>query len=65
PTDEAATKLIWLGLRNITANWGHAAHDWSSASTFSRARCSQDCHLMIGIYCGCFGNLAMDPPWCS
>ncbi|KPZ12122.1 ISPsy18, transposase, partial [Pseudomonas amygdali pv. ulmi] len=31
PTDEAATKLIWLGLRNITANWGHAAHDWKVA----------------------------------
>ncbi|MCQ3012694.1 hypothetical protein NLO86_20230, partial [Pseudomonas savastanoi] len=28
---EAATKLIWLGLRNITANWGHAAHDWKVA----------------------------------
>jgi putative transposase len=25
------TKLIWLGLRNITANWGSAAHDWKSA----------------------------------
>lgn len=22
PTDDAPTKLIWLGLRNITANWG-------------------------------------------
>ena len=21
PTDEAATKLIWLALRNITATW--------------------------------------------
>ena len=31
PTDDAATKLIWLGLRNITANWGSAAHDWKSA----------------------------------
>lgn len=31
PNDEAATKLIWLGLRNITANWGSAAHDWKSA----------------------------------
>ncbi|MEX0162437.1 IS256 family transposase, partial [Pseudomonas brassicacearum] len=28
---DAATKLIWLGLRNITANWGSAAHDWKSA----------------------------------
>lgn len=31
PNDEAATKLIWLGLRNITANWGKEAHDWKSA----------------------------------
>ena len=31
PTDEAATKLIWLALRNITANWGNAAHDWKAA----------------------------------
>lgn len=31
PSDEAATKLIWLALRNITANWGHAAHDWKAA----------------------------------
>ena len=31
PSDEAATKLIWLALRNITADWGRAAHDWKSA----------------------------------
>ncbi len=31
PSDEAATKLIWLALRNITANWGSAAHDWKTA----------------------------------
>ncbi|MGH8567020.1 MAG: IS256 family transposase [Gammaproteobacteria bacterium] len=31
PTDEAASKLIWLALRNITANWSHAAHDWKEA----------------------------------
>ena len=31
PTDDAATKLIWLGLRNITAKWGSAAHDWKNA----------------------------------
>jgi len=31
PSDEAATKLIWLALRNITANWGHAAVDWKQA----------------------------------
>jgi transposase-like protein len=27
PSDEAATKLIWLALRNITADWGRAAKD--------------------------------------
>ena len=26
PSDDAATKLIWLALRNITADWGSAAH---------------------------------------
>ncbi len=31
PSDEAATKLIWLALRNITADWGRAAHDWKQA----------------------------------
>ena len=31
PNDEAATKLIWLALRNITAAWGHAANYWHLA----------------------------------
>jgi transposase-like protein len=31
PSDEAASKLIWLALRNITANWGCAARDWKDA----------------------------------
>jgi len=31
PTDEAATKLIYLALRNITSEWGRAAHDWKTA----------------------------------
>ena len=31
PSDDAASKLIWLALRNITADWGRAAHDWKSA----------------------------------
>ena len=30
-TDEAATKLIWLALRNITADWGRAAKEWREA----------------------------------
>ncbi|HEX5216258.1 MAG TPA: IS256 family transposase [Vicinamibacterales bacterium] len=31
PTDEAATKLIWLALRNITAEWSKAAPHWRAA----------------------------------
>ena len=31
PSDDAATKLLWLVLRNITADWSRAAHDWKSA----------------------------------
>jgi transposase-like protein len=31
PTDEAATKLLWLALRNITATWGQEANFWRSA----------------------------------
>ncbi|HUN41611.1 MAG TPA: IS256 family transposase [Gemmatimonadales bacterium] len=31
PSDDAASKLIWLALRNITAEWGKAAHHWKEA----------------------------------
>jgi putative transposase len=31
PTDDAANKLIWLALRNITRDWGKAAHHWKEA----------------------------------
>ena len=31
PTDEAALKLIWLALRNITADWGLPVHHWKEA----------------------------------
>jgi putative transposase len=31
PSDEAAAKLIWLALRNITAGWGTATHHWKEA----------------------------------
>ena len=31
PSDDAATKLIWLALRNITADWGRAGHNWKEA----------------------------------
>ncbi|HDX5619323.1 TPA: transposase, partial [Escherichia coli] len=31
PSDEAATKLIWLVLRNITAEWSRASQHWKAA----------------------------------
>jgi transposase-like protein len=31
PTDEVATKLLWLALRNITADWSRATREWKSA----------------------------------
>ena len=33
PSDEAATKLIWLALRNITAKWKNPPIAWSQAKT--------------------------------
>ena len=31
PSDDAATKLLWLALRNITANWSRADKRWREA----------------------------------
>jgi transposase-like protein len=31
PSDDAASKLLWLALRNITADWGRAAKEWKEA----------------------------------
>jgi len=31
PSDEAATKLIWLTLRNITADRSRSAREWKAA----------------------------------
>ena len=31
PSDEAATKLIWLALKNITADWSRSAREWTEA----------------------------------
>ena len=31
PSDDAAIKLIWLALRNITAEWSRAAREWKAA----------------------------------
>ena len=31
PSDEAATKLIWLRLRELTKKWKMPAREWSAA----------------------------------
>ena len=31
PNDEAAVKLLWLALRNITGQWQRVAYHWSAA----------------------------------
>ncbi len=31
PSDDAATKLIWLALKNITADWSRSAREWIEA----------------------------------
>jgi transposase-like protein len=31
PDDDAATKLIWLAVRNITADWTRPVHHWKAA----------------------------------
>jgi len=32
PSDEAATKLIWLALRNITKKWSRSTFDWKTTN---------------------------------
>ena len=34
PTDEAATKLLYLALRNITAKWRRGNHAWKAAMPY-------------------------------
>jgi transposase-like protein len=31
PSDDAAAKLIWLAMRNITADWSRSTKDWKDA----------------------------------
>lgn len=31
PSDDAATKQLWLALCNLTADWGRAVKDWKEA----------------------------------
>ena len=48
PSDDAASKLIWLALRNITADWGNAAQDWKTAmnqfAILYEDRCTRGAH---------------------
>ena len=34
PTDEAALKLLYLAIRNVTAKWINARHHWTAALTY-------------------------------
>ena len=31
PSDDAASKLIWLALRNITSSWSQSTYEWKTA----------------------------------
>ncbi|MDB5750994.1 MAG: transposase mutator type [Ramlibacter sp.] len=31
PSDDAASKLLWLAMRNTTADWVRPAHHWKEA----------------------------------
>jgi hypothetical protein len=42
PSDDAASKLIWLALRNITTDWGRAARDWKEAMNNLRSSTRTD-----------------------
>jgi hypothetical protein len=47
PHDEAATKLIWLALRNITAGWWKAANYWHLAMNQAHGRCVAHTHYRL------------------
>ena len=34
PNDDAATKLLWLALRNVTRQWGKSATGWPDAMNY-------------------------------
>jgi transposase-like protein len=53
PSDDAASKLIWLALRNITADWGRPAHHWKEAM------------IQFAILYDDRFNAAARPPWFS
>ena len=56
PTDEAATKLIWLALRNITAKWARASHDWRAGDESIRDSLRRSLFALDGVKC----NARMD-----
>ena len=51
PNDEAATKLIWLALRNITAKWNRPPIAWHAAKAqfaiqFEEKICDDTCVIL-------------------
>ena len=45
PSDAAATKLIWLALRNITENWKNPPISWHSAKAQFAIQFGERCKL--------------------
>jgi transposase-like protein len=70
PSDDAATKLIWLALRNITADWGRAAKEWRDEPIRDRLRrpLYQDRRLTCGTdlpTASVVRRKRRPPPWIS
>ena len=72
PSDDAATKLIWLALRNITADWGRAAHGLEGGNEPIRDPLRGSLHEGCRVICGTDLPTASvvrrkrrPPPWTS
>ena len=72
PSDDAATKLIWLALRNITADWGRAAQGLEGGDEPIRDPLRGPLHQGCRVICGTDLPTASvvrrkrrPPPWTS
>ena len=63
PSDEAATKRIWLPLRNITADWGLPAHNKEAMNQFATSAKSGS--KTFGEPKGVGGNFSVERPLLS
>ena len=61
PNDEAATKLIWLALRNITAKWERTAHYWRPAMSQFAILYEDRFSPSTGVKCA--GAWTLPEPW--